>query len=706
MVRKIFFHIQQMKHSESFSLSFISNNVVKKNSVQSKGEVIITKDGPCLVEMNCRARGGDGNWRPLCKALNGGYTQVEATADAYLDEFQFSRLPDKPPAPFKACGDEIIFVNYSRGTVKATPGYDMIKKLPSFVCLETSIKVGSKVDYTVDLFTGIGSVILMHKDPTVLKRDVDFIRYMEQINGLFDYELEATELRKPRSDSIAMSDGKTDAGQHRRVYSSTGPVLYRHMSNDRPELRGGKGLVRRATTVDASKEAVVIVDPYSTGCCIAKEFMNRDYRVIALWTKGFSAEMKTHVPLSVAGQLDYFAEMEEKETLEQTVEAVRKTADKYRVVACLAGGEAGVDCADALSEALGVRTNGTDIPNRRDKKVQQELIRKAGLRSTRQAGGTRFEDVEAFLQREPFPVVLKPVESAGSDGVKLCHTMEEAREHFELLMKSQMVNGGECPAVLCQEFLVGKEYVVDHVSRDGVHKTMMVWVYDKRPANGCAFVYHGVIPVDPTSSEARILIPYIRRVLDAIGIKNGPSHGEVIMTNDGPCLVEMNCRARGGDGAWLPLARALTGGYSQVESTVDSYVDSRQFTITNDRPPSPFRASGEEVILVSFSRGIVKSTPGFEMIEKLSSFVYLETGVRVGTLVDYTVDLFTGIGSVVLMHPDQSVVEHDVARIREMEKYNQLFEYEAAKTLFKSASRMFDDDIATLSTSTTRLDIY
>lgn len=132
-----------------------------------------------MVEMNCRARGGDGNWRPLCKALNGGYTQVEATADAYLDEFQFGRLPSLPPVPFKACGDEIIFVSYSRGTVKATPGYEMIKKLPSFVCLESGIKPGSKVDYTVDLFTGIGSVILMHKDLQVLKRDIEFIRHME-----------------------------------------------------------------------------------------------------------------------------------------------------------------------------------------------------------------------------------------------------------------------------------------------------------------------------------------------------------------------------------------------------------------------------------------------------------------------------------------------------------------------------------------------
>jgi len=446
--------------------------------------------------------------------------------------------------------------------------------------------------------------------------------------------------------------------------------LIRHMSNDRPELRGP--LVKRMTTVDSSNEVVVIVDPYSTGCCVAQEIMKRGFSVIALWTKNFAPEMKTHVPLS-CGVMKYYSEIEEAETLVETVQTVYEAAGQKRVVVCIAGGEAGVDLAEALSERLNVRTNGTSIPNRRDKKLQQELIRKYGLRSVRQAAGSKFEEVEAFLNNERYPLVLKPVESAGSDGVKLCHSLEEAQEHFHVLMKSQMVNGGECPSVLCQEFLRGKEYVVDHVSRDGEHKSMMIWVYDKRPCHGSAFVYFGCIPVDSESAEAKILIPYVRGVLDAMEIKNGPTHGEVMMTPEGPCLVEMNCRAHGGDGNWRSLCRALTGGYSQVESTVDAYLEKQEFSRTPEKPPSPFKAHGQEVILVSYARGKVKATPGFEEIKTLESFVYLETGVKAGSMVDYTIDLFTGIGSVILVHHDQKTLEKDIQRIREMEKENQLF---------------------------------
>lgn len=673
------------------------------------GEVMITEDGPCLVEMNCRAHGGDGTFAPLAKALTGGYSQVEMTADAIVDPLNFARTPDRPSYPFKASGQEVIFVSRSKGIVKSTPGYDVIKMMPSFLHMDGLKSKGSDVDYTIDLVTGIGSVILMHKDPEVVKRDINFVRYLEDINGFFVYETKLENLKRPRGDAVVLPKNislpskpprapgsanlhrrnkSTEDLDHRRVFSSNGPSLVRIMSNDRPELGGFRGmgmLTKRMTTVDSSREAVVLVDPYSTGCCVAEEIMKRGFSVIALWTRGFSPEMKKHVPLSCR-TLNYLAEVEESETLAKTSQSVYEAAGTLRLVACLAGGEAGVDLADALSEHIKVRSNGTNIPNRRDKKVQQDLIRQHGLRSVRQAGGSEFAEVKEFLETESYPVVLKPVESAGSDGVKLCHSFEEAEDHFHVLMSSQMVNGGDCPSVLCQEFLRGKEYVVDHVSRGGEHKTVMLWVYDKRPCHGSAFVYFGCVPVDSESLEAKILIPYVRGVLDALEFTNGPSHGEVMMTPDGPCLVEMNCRAHGGDGNWRPLCHHLTGGYSQVEATVDAFLDKKQFSILPSKPPSPYKASGQEVILVSFGRGVVKSTPGFEDIKQMPSFVYLETGVRPGIKVDYTIDLFTGIGSVILMHKDPAVLEEDIRRIRDMEKNNELFTFEKQAGYMKSPS--------------------
>ena len=426
--------------------------------------------------------------------------------------------------------------------------------------------------------------------------------------------------------------------------------------------------------------AAIIVTPYSTGCCVAQEIHNRGYKLICLWSAGFSMTMMTHVPVSCQGSLKYDIVLDELDTIQETASAVQQAARKngLEIVSCVCGGEAGVDLADALSEELGLITNGTGL-NRRDKKVQQELAKAAGLRSVRQAAGKSFDEVEEFLKTERYPVIVKPLDSAGSDGVKLCHSFKEAKDHFHTLMNGHemMVNGIECHEVLCQEFLKGKEYVVDHVSRNGVHKTVMVWEYDKRPANGSAFVYFGDVPIDSESPEAQVLIPYIRGVLDAMGVKNGPSHGEVIITEDGtPCLVEMNCRAHGGGGNWRPLCHALTGGINQIDATVDAYLDKEKFDLLPDKYPSPFLMYGQCVDLVSFCSGTVKTTPGYDVIKMMQSFVYLETHVKPGSKVYPTVDMATDLGTVVVMHANKDVLEQDITLIRQMEKHGLLFELE------------------------------
>ena len=156
----------------------------------SHGEVIITNDGPCLVEMNFCCHGGDASWHSLCRALNNGSTQIEATADAYLDGEAFANLPDKPTSPFFAAGREVSLVLYSEGLVRATPSYDEIRKLDSFVGLEASVRPDSKVVRTIDLITAVGSVILMHPDQRTLDEDLKKIRRMERENRLFLFRKE------------------------------------------------------------------------------------------------------------------------------------------------------------------------------------------------------------------------------------------------------------------------------------------------------------------------------------------------------------------------------------------------------------------------------------------------------------------------------------------------------------------------------------
>ena len=64
------------------------------------------------------------------------------------------------------------------------------------------------------------------------------------------------------------------------------------------------------------------------------------------------------------------------------------------LLAVMCGGETGVKVADALAEFLNLRGNSIadGMENRRDKRVQQEAVKAAGLRSVRSACGTSWSE--------------------------------------------------------------------------------------------------------------------------------------------------------------------------------------------------------------------------------------------------------------------------------------------------------------------------
>ena len=130
-----------------------------------------------------------------------------------------------------------------------------------------------------------------------------------------------------------------------------------------------------------------------------------------------------------------------------------------------------------------------------------EKVRAAGVRAVLQKQCSKWDEVLEFLTNsglealEPYRIICKPTESAGSDGVTLCTSRAEVLAAFNKLNNSTNQLGMFNEAVLVQEFLDGEEFVVDSVSRDGDHKTVAVWSYDKREANDQFNVYYGQKPL-------------------------------------------------------------------------------------------------------------------------------------------------------------------------------------------------------------------
>jgi len=75
-------------------------------------------------------------------------------------------------------------VAQSKGVVRAIPGIDSIRSLPSFRRLEMMTQPGAMLLPTVDCFTRPGSVQMVNEQAAQLDTDYESIRQLE-VNGLF-----------------------------------------------------------------------------------------------------------------------------------------------------------------------------------------------------------------------------------------------------------------------------------------------------------------------------------------------------------------------------------------------------------------------------------------------------------------------------------------------------------------------------------------
>lgn len=174
---------------------------------------------------------------------------------------------------------------------------------------------------------------------------------------------------------------------------------------------------------------------------------------------------------------------------------------------------------DQLSVQMGTRSNPLELSHaRRNKFDMGETVREAGVRAVRQYCGHTWDEVMSFLEEwkpSPFLCVVKPIQSAGSDDVIKCTSPAEVNEAFHKINGAVNRLGVVNEGVLVQEYLDGAEYVVDSVSRDGVHKITAIWEYDKRAANGHFNVYFGTY-LRAASDELVIpLVGYAKQVTTA-----------------------------------------------------------------------------------------------------------------------------------------------------------------------------------------------
>ena len=414
---------------------------------------------------------------------------------------------------------------------------------------------------------------------------------------------------------------------------------------------------------------IIIVECISTGINFVEDIINRGYNPILLDLK--VADTPEGMDFAEFIINDYkriehdYEMIYEQDTFEETLEMVKK----YDPLLIIPGHEGGVPLATKLSEKLGLLGNSVEnIPAMTIKSKMQEKIAEHGLRSIRGKVVHSLDEAYEFYVSEGLTeVVLKPNYSAGSTNVRICHNKEEMLENMDYLFNNSNYYGEEVKEVLMQEYIKGNEYIVNTVSHKGIHRVTLVWKYNKVKTSEGAIVYDSCETVNELSLGEAEMVEYAYSVADAMGIQYGPVHGEYMIDEKGPVLIEVNCRPMGGNMPAEFLDRI--SGQHETDSILDSYLKPERF-FEELKKKYELYAHGTLKFFIVPKNIIARSSPMATISSKLKAYYSTSlTSIQLnGIYYQKTEDVNTSGGTVFLVHEDLHELEKNLNFLRGVER--------------------------------------
>jgi hypothetical protein len=418
------------------------------------------------------------------------------------------------------------------------------------------------------------------------------------------------------------------------------------------------------------KKVVVIVNGLSSGVFLAPRFQVRGIACIHLLSHAvFPEGIKS---MKTADLNDTDSHYLESLVFDGDYDAIIRALGKYTVIGVIPGMELAVPLADALSERMGLPTNGTrGSAARRNKYLMQCAVRNAGVPTKRFICTNREDEVLAWAKAEGIPeIVIKPMNSAATDGVRFCKSDEEILDAFRALFGRENRIGEQNTEVLAEERLIGTEFGVNTVSWNGKHRLAEVWEYSKVRVEGAGNVYDCTRLHDWPDEKLMPLVKYAFSVLDALGIRYGAAHTEIILTKNGPLLVESGARVMGGK---IPPDLIMQcAGQCQVDLMAFAYTDPEEFLKHVDVPYKLRRHIIRKHLIAGCEGAPAGEMPVIEKLARLESCV---RGDFIHLISDWyvhrTVDMLSSPATVFLLHENPEVIQQDYLAIRNYEMHHE-----------------------------------
>lgn len=270
-----------------------------------------------------------------------------------------------------------------------------------------------------------------------------------------------------------------------------------------------------------------------------------------------------------------------------------------------------------------------------DKSVMREALRTAGVPVPKFFRVASINEFKAAVASIDGPFMVKPADSSGSRGILKVDDRVSLDSTYEYT--KQFSHNG---IVVVEECMVGPEVSVETLAVDGeIH---VIQITDKITTGSPHFVEMG--HTQPTRLDCAEEIKKVAIAANkAVGIENGASHTEIIVTKDGPKIVEIGARL-GGDCITTHLV-PLSTGVNMVEACI-------RIALGEKPDITPTLHCGSAIRYFQQHAGMVKSIEGIEEAEKMPGVKQISIVHGIGETITDITDSGSRMGFVIAQGTD------------------------------------------------------
>jgi len=420
------------------------------------------------------------------------------------------------------------------------------------------------------------------------------------------------------------------------------------------------------------KKCCLIIDPATCKDYMVPRFHKRDIEVIAVFTDSLLSFFKEFSALT-AEQIHELVKIElEGMSFDKiyylwefdNLECFKSLFSEYNVLNIINANEYSIETTAKLCKLFEFEFNPDHVIKTLLSKYDvNEVCSEKGVKVCREienVGSELSSEKKSTLEEWGYPLFVKPVHGCGSLGAMKIDSYDELTNYLKSNTHS---------SVLIQEYLKGEEFIVDVVSYQGQHYISVLCTYKKDYIDNLP-IYNYVENVSFTSSHAKEMIDYIISVLDSVGWVNGMTHNELMYTENGPRLIEVNCRQSGAHNCVNKIA-SFSHGRDQFDILLDSICNPDDLEKYNCLPHEKNHC--RVIFLNNFTPNRIYKRFNVEKIEHLPSYKEHDFFIKPGSELPVASSLAEVVGNLLLLNEDKQQLEKDYETIYKMMLNDGLF---------------------------------